>query len=133
MCRGSRSWFDLLGEDSPVQAAINELRNVRRIAVIDEHASMVSMITQSKVAHWLAKQEDVALGPLASTAIGDLQLGFGEVVVAHHREKAIRVFHRMYELDMSAIAIVNDDSAVIGNMCASNSFFAKIQSSNSGL
>lgn len=110
----------MVGEDAPVQTAINEMRFCRRLAVVDQQGNMISMITQTKITRWLHTIADTVFRSIGSAPVGDLGLGFGEVVVAHHKEKALRAFSTMYDRGVSGIAVVNDEGAVVGNISTSD-------------
>lgn len=135
--RSARSAWMLIGEDTPLQAALNSLTEVHRLAVVDSVGNLTSILTQSRIAHWLASRSDWVLGEIASMTVDDFRLGYREVATINHNENAINgplvqvlfacclshpvsAFMKMYKLDVSGLAVVDDSDTVIGNISVSD-------------
>jgi CBS domain-containing protein len=115
-----RSAWVLIGEDSSLQAAINQLQTVHRLAVVDSRGNLVGVLSQSRVAKWLAQRTDASIGDFANMSIDDFNFGYCDVQTIHQDEKAVRAFVRMYKNDLSGLAVVDDNDRVVGNISVSD-------------
>jgi CBS domain-containing protein len=138
--RSQRSAWMLIGEDTPLQAAVNSLTEVHRLAVVDSQGNLTSVLTQSRVVHWLANRSEWVMGDIATMSVDDFRLGYGDVVTVNHNEKTINGTHlderqigdcnssleidaaflKMYKMNVSGVAVVDDSDTVIGNISVSD-------------
>jgi CBS-domain-containing membrane protein len=118
--RSIRSAWVLIGEDAPLQAAINQLQNVHRLAVVDSMGNLVSVLSQSRVTRWLANRSEWVMGDLATMTVEEFRLGYRDVVTIHQNEKTINAFMRMYNTNISGLAVTDDTDTVIGNISISD-------------
>lgn len=74
--RSPRSSWTLIGEEAPLQAAINALQHAHRLAVVDSVGNLVSVLSQSRVVRWLASRSEWVMGEIATMTVDDLGLGY---------------------------------------------------------
>jgi CBS domain-containing protein len=119
--RSIRSSWMLVGEDAPLQAAINQLQTVHRVAVIDSAGNLVSVLSQSRVARWLAQHDsEWVMGDIAGMSVEQFKLGYCDVVTVSRHEKTVNAFLRMHRDDLSGVGVVDDDDTMIGNISISD-------------
>jgi CBS domain-containing protein len=109
------------GEESLADAVEDYLKGVQRIAITDDNGDVVGVISQWTVANYLATvpTEDKEWIPVLREPVSKAKFTT-EVVCINRNESALQAFNRMYQNKISAIAIVDDDGKLIGNLSASD-------------
>jgi len=106
--------------DTPLQSAINQLCQSNRLALIDAHGTLCSVLSRSRVINFLATHCDWSIGTLFSKSVESLGLVRGPVVCVNQEELTIKAFLKMYQQDVSGVAVINDAASLIGNISVSD-------------
>merc|ERR1712100_26951 len=92
-----------------------------RIPIVDETGTVVNVISQSTVTHYLAdsarQQSNAAVKALCEKTLADLGLAVKPVVRCSTGDRTIDVFCKMHEHKVSAVALV-EGNHVSGNISA---------------
>jgi len=109
------------GEESLADAVQDYLKGVQRIAITDDDGDIVGVISQWTVANYLATvpTDDKEWIPVLREPVGKAKFTTN-VVSINKNESALQSFNLMYQNHLSAIAIVDDDGKLIGNLSASD-------------
>jgi len=118
--RSPRSTWNILGMDTPLQSAINQLCQSNRLALIDAHGTLCSVLSRSRVINFIANHVDWTVGTIFSQSVESLGLVRGPVVCVNQEEITIRAFLKMYQQDVSGVAVTNDRNELIGNISVSD-------------
>jgi len=92
---------------------------VHRIPVITKENELSTVITQSHIIHLIASHLS-HFGAIISMTVGDLRLGYTNVITINETERAIEAFKKMYEHGVSAIGVVDDSGKLVGNVSNSD-------------
>jgi CBS domain-containing protein len=120
--RSTRSSWNLIAEEAPLQHAINQLQRVHRLAVVDSQGNLTAMVTQYRVGRWLANRSDWVIGDLATMTVEDFRLGYKStgVVTVNETDRPVDAFMKMYNQDVSGVAVLDNMGSVVGNISVSD-------------
>lgn len=120
---------DLSGRDpylpvesmAPLLTALIKMVNwkVHRIPVIDSEGTLLSIITQSHVTKFLY-QNMYLFGTLSQQTVESLKMFYSPVVTISLDSKGIEAFKTMHEKRISAVAVVDTDGKLVGNISVSD-------------
>lgn len=127
---GRNPWYPV-EENAPLLQAIQTMvdHKVHRIPVVSNTGEMQTIVTQSHVVSLISK--NIAEFPVASKRIGDLKLGYKNVITVQKNELAIHAFKLIYDRKVSGVAVVDENGELFGNISASDIRF--IESDASGI
>jgi CBS domain-containing protein len=117
-----RNPFKLIhGEESLANAVDQYLKGVHRIAITDDEGNLTGVVSQWAIVNYLATvpTEDKQWLPVMNTKVVDATHSM-QVVSVNMNEKTINAFYQMYTNNLSAIAVVDDDGKLWGNLSASD-------------
>jgi CBS domain-containing protein len=117
-----RNPFKLMhGEESLANAVQQYLKGAQRIAITDDEGNVTGVVSQWTVANYLATvpTDDKEWLPLMHTKLGDSNFS-KQIVTINMNETALNAFYQMYNNNLSAIAIVDDNGKLWGNLSASD-------------
>eukprot|EP01087_Luapelamoeba_hula_P019179 TRINITY_DN6324_c0_g1_i1.p1 TRINITY_DN6324_c0_g1~~TRINITY_DN6324_c0_g1_i1.p1 ORF type:complete len:257 (-),score=32.51 TRINITY_DN6324_c0_g1_i1:65-835(-) len=109
-------------------------RGIHRVPVVNDKGQLVNIISQSTVVELLHRKADGVATYLDST-IEELRLGNEEPLTVNARDSVSTAFTKMAESSINALAIVQDDSTLAGNISCADlrgltlEHFARLQSS----
>jgi CBS domain-containing protein len=90
-----------------------------RVVVMNKSGDIVNIITQSRIVQLLATMADIL--PYTDRSLEELGIAMkGNVMVVRGSETAYLAFKRMFELNVSGLAVVNEKGALIGNISATD-------------
>jgi len=88
--------------------------------VSDLENNFVSVLTQSRIIYWLAKQlnndELQGFGPLASLTMQDLKLGYRSVITISEDKLALEAFLLIHQQDVSGVAVLDKYRRLSGSI-----------------
>jgi len=93
---------------------------IREIAVINANKEFVSIITQFRLIQWLSNRSSTEMDEFAKMTVEQFQLGYKKVYCMHQTRRVIDVFTQMNFLGLSGMAIIDNESKVIGNISVSD-------------
>ncbi len=96
-------------------------RVTHRVAVFDERGFITDVLSQSDVVRFLARAPG-ALAAFGDASLAALRLGHarGDVACTGTRTAAVEALAHMLRTDCSALGVVEDDGALVGNLSASD-------------
>jgi len=89
---------------------------VHRLPILDE-SKVIGVITQSAIISWLAKNMN-KLGPLKEMKVSQMQAAHQYVLSVLEDDWALDAFHLLKVGGVSAVAVINEDGQLIGNVSA---------------
>jgi len=92
---------------------------VHRVAVLDSQGELKYVLTQSDIISFLANHSD-SFSSLKKSNIGELNLGFKEVVTVTIHEKVWKSFIEMDSKGVSGLGIVDDNGQLVGHISCSD-------------
>jgi len=92
---------------------------VHRIPVIDSEGELITIITQSHITKFLYQHMSM-FGALAERSVESLKMFFSPVVTIPLESKGIEAFKTMHEKRVSAVAVVDADGKLVGNISVSD-------------
>jgi len=120
---------DLSGRDpylpveamAPLLTAITKMVKwrVHRIPVIDSEGELQTVITQSHIVKFLY-QNMYMFGTLPIQTVGDLKMFHAPVITISTEKKGFEAFKTMHDHRVSAVAVVDNDGKLIGNISVSD-------------
>jgi len=116
-----RNPFYAVESTAPLHIAIKLMNKwkVHRIPVVDSEGTLISVLTQSHVVHWLSNHM-YQFSDLIWKTLEQLEIGPTEVISVSHDQKAIEAFKLIYSKKVSAVAVVDENGVLIGNISASD-------------
>jgi len=116
-----RNPFYPVESTAPLHIAIQLMNKwkVHRIPVVDSEGTFISVLTQSQVVHWLSNHM-YHFSDLISKTLEQLEIGQVEVYSVSHHQKAIDAFNLIYSKKVSAVAVVDENGALVGNISVSD-------------
>jgi CBS domain-containing protein len=119
--KSQRNFYHTIEDTATLQKAVNELCTTKahRLAVLNKDNELVSILTQSKIIQYLAKLvDDLQLG---NKKIKDLCLGKTPVISINlNKSRALDAFKTIQMNNISGLAIVDDDGAIVDNLSVSD-------------
>jgi len=114
-------WYTISQEMS-ILDAFNMFTRTRadEIAVFDLNGNFVNILTQHMLVQWIAQRPAEEIGQLSSKSIQTLRLGFQRVIRVNKRRSLLRAFMRMHDVNVSGVAVVDDNNTVIGNISSTD-------------
>jgi len=105
---------------APLQEAIKLMTKwaVHRVPVIDSEGTLISVLTQSQVVHWL--REHQSSFKVTKETLDDLQIGQSGIISISWDLRAIDAFQVIWNNAISAVAVVDDDGVLVGNISVSD-------------
>jgi len=111
-----------MGVDSSasLQATVNFLlhHKVHRIPIIDGDGELASVLSQSRVVSYLARYID--LFDWAKKTVGELKLGYRQVVVVSNMMVTKDAFKTMRDAGVSGVGVVNEANRIVGVLSVSD-------------
>jgi len=106
---------------APLQAAIMKMVKwkVHRIPVIDSEGQLMTLITQSQVLKFLY-QNMSKFGDLPYSSVGSLNMVHSPVITISLDAKVIEAFKTMQAQRVSAVAVVDSEGKLVGNISVSD-------------
>lgn len=95
-------------------------RKLHRIAVIDGAGHLTTIVSASQVLAFLKENTTLIDDKLLESKIGDIKLGYCDVVCSGLEDKPLQAFMTMRNSNVSAVAVVNEDGTIAGNISASD-------------
>jgi len=92
---------------------------VHRIPVIDSEGELVSVITQSHITKFLY-QNMYMFGLLSDQTVETLKMFFSPVITIPIESRGIEAFKTMHENRVSAVAVVDANGKLVGNISVSD-------------
>jgi len=92
--------------------------NAQRVPVIDSEGQLVSILTESGVLAFLARNIDCV--EQANMTVGQLGLGKAQPQKVKHDQKAIDAFELMWKEHAFGCAVTDDSGAIIAHVSASD-------------
>jgi len=90
-----------------------------RVVVMNSSGDIVNIITQSRIVQLLATMADIL--PSTDKSLEELGISLkGNVMSVRGSETAYVAFKRMFELNVSGLAILDEKGSLIGNMSATD-------------
>eukprot|EP01112_Ceratiomyxa_fruticulosa_P001166 TRINITY_DN1115_c0_g1_i1.p1 TRINITY_DN1115_c0_g1~~TRINITY_DN1115_c0_g1_i1.p1 ORF type:complete len:314 (+),score=54.04 TRINITY_DN1115_c0_g1_i1:176-1117(+) len=117
-----RNPFYAVESTAPLHIAIKLMNKwgVHRIPVVDSEGSLISVLTQSQVVHWLSNHM-YYFSDLISKTLEQLEIGTQtEVYSVSQHQRAIDAFNLIYEKKVSAVAVVDANGILVGNISVSD-------------
>eukprot|EP00029_Vermamoeba_vermiformis_P005119 TRINITY_DN1689_c0_g1_i1.p1 TRINITY_DN1689_c0_g1~~TRINITY_DN1689_c0_g1_i1.p1 ORF type:complete len:339 (-),score=98.96 TRINITY_DN1689_c0_g1_i1:97-1113(-) len=119
--KSQRNFYHTIEDSATLQKAVNELcaTKAHRLAVLNKYGEFVSVLTQSKIIQYLAKLvDDLHLG---KKKVKDLGLGKTPVISVNlNKSRALDAFKTIQMSNISGVAIVDDDGAIVDNLSVSD-------------
>jgi len=113
-------WNTMTEEDSIFDAIIKfAKRNIHGAAIVNNLGEFESILTQYRFIQWLDNHSN-EIGDLANMTVEQFQFGYKTVHRMHQSRRAIDIFLQMKNLGVNALAIVNDESKLVGNISVSD-------------
>jgi len=109
------------GEESLANAVDQYLKGVQRIAITDDEGNLTGVVSQWTIANYLATvpTDDKEWLPIMRTKVGETTYS-KSVSSVNMNEKTINAFFQMYNQNLSAVAVVDDDGKLWGNLSSSD-------------
>jgi CBS domain-containing protein len=107
----------VLQPDTPLKEALRIMKErVHRIGVVSENGELIGVLTQSDIIHRFGGQ----MGPKLDKPVGHMTSLTEKVVAIPAMTTAIDAFIRMHKRKLSALAIIDEDGKLVGNLSASD-------------
>jgi CBS domain-containing protein len=117
----NRNPFYAVDEESPLFVVMELMmkHKMYRVPVIEkERGKLVTLITQSHVVGLLS--ESASMFPYSSKRLGELQFGTKPVHSIRSDQPALEAFQMIYNQKVNAVAVVDDQSRLIGAISATD-------------
>jgi len=88
---------------------------LHRVPIIDANRNLKSVLTQSQVIEFLYDNYD-KLGLITNKPVGEMEGVLRDVHTIHEESRAIDGFKMMQKQNVSAVAVVDNDGKVVGNL-----------------
>jgi CBS domain-containing protein len=107
-------------EDQELLEAVRFMieRRAHRVLVFDSKFNISNMITQSRVVQFF--EEIVQRIPKGQKTLNELNLGFKKVITVSDSQTAFRAFKIMIDSKVTALAVINNQGKLIGNISISD-------------
>jgi len=101
----------------PVLTVVNLVARVKvhRIPAISKDNELSTVITQSHIVR-LFSQHIAHFGEITEMTVGALRLGYCDVITINQNEKTVEAFKKMHNAGVSAVAVVDDNGILVGNV-----------------
>jgi len=118
---GRDPFYVMDGEESLADAVEYYLKGVQRIAITDDNGDIVGVISQWSVANYLATvpTDDKEWIPILREPVCKAKYT-SNVVSVNGKDNTLQAFHKMHTNNLSAVAVVDDDGKLIGNLSATD-------------
>jgi len=109
-----RNQYNPVEDDTPLGNAITMMTEgeVHRIPILDGDGELVSLLSQSRIVEYLAK--NLMKFPSSLKTLAELKLGVGSVVSVQERDLTVAAFEAMRKNAISGVGVVNEVGALIG-------------------
>jgi len=116
-----RDPYSPVEQTAPLLAAILKMARsgIHRIPVIDSEGELVTVVTQSHVVKFLFHNMYL-FGGLANITVDDIHMFHAPVVSVTTDQKGIDAFKLMNEKRVSAVAVVDNNGVLVGNISVSD-------------
>jgi len=113
-------WITMSEEDSIFDAIVKFAKgNIREVALVNTQGEFMSILTQYRFVQWLDNHSN-EMGDFANMPVVQFQLGYKKVHSMHQSRRVIDIFLQMKHLGVSALAVVNNEFKLIGNISVSD-------------
>jgi len=122
MDKSLRDPFLAATRETPLRDVIYTFaQGIHRVAVADETGKLVDILTQSSLIKYLA-QNPKLLGDIAEKTPLDLNIGGNadSIVKVYDNETTIDAFRKLFDRSVSAIAIVDENGAIVSQLSSSD-------------
>lgn len=118
---GRNPFYTINGEESLSEVVGSYFKGVHRIAITDENGDITGVVSQWTIANYLATvpADDKEWIPSLREPIGNANFT-REVTTANLSEITLDCFCKMYRENLSALAIVDNDGSLCGNLSSSD-------------
>jgi len=105
---------------APLHEAVKLMNKwgVHRVPVIDAEGNLMSVLTQSQVVHWFCDHRSSF--PTMKKTLENLHIGQSGIISISWNSRAIEAFQLIWNKRISAVAVVNDDGILVGNISVSD-------------
>jgi len=119
---GRNPFHTMHGEDSLSDAVEQYLQGVHRIAITDDDGDIVGVISQWTIANYLSTvpTDDKIWIPTIREPIGESKYTISDVVTINKNKTTLEGFLLMHSKNLSALAVVDDNNVLCGNLSASD-------------
>jgi CBS domain-containing protein len=114
---GRNQWIFVSYKD-PLSKLLHLLSTKHRVAVIDESNAFVGLITQSKFVEFISKNPGMFKQEF-NKKVQNLQKPVESI---NMKEFVIEAFKRIWDKQVTGLAVVNDDGTLVANISASDLF-----------
>jgi len=111
-----RNHYVALSYTASLNELLTTLSNSHRVVVINENKKVIGMITQSKMIEFLYKRRS-NWTDIMHQRVQNLQKSVESI---NMKEFVIEAFKRIWEKQISGLAVVNDEGILVGNISASD-------------
>jgi len=118
-----RNPFFVLHQETSLREAVEHyLKDVHRIALVDDSFEITGVISQWAIANYIATvpADEKDRIPIFQTKISDFPLKTSSVCCVKAKDTALNSFILMNQNLLSSIAIIDDSGRLIGNLSASD-------------
>jgi len=114
-------WYTV-NENSILKEAVEILlqHKIHRIAVYDSHSELKWVLSLTDIIDFIYKHMDDHFSKIASQTIGELNLGFKEVITVSAEEKVWKSYMLMNSKGVSGVGITEDNGSIIGHLSAAD-------------
>jgi len=115
-------FYILNGDECLADAVEQYLKGVHRIAISDDNGDLIGVISQWTIANYLATvpTDDKEWIPTLRESVEKFKCKTAEVESVNWKETTINCFLKMYNKNVSCLAVLDDQGKLWGNLSASD-------------
>lgn len=118
---GRDQWFPIQ-EDAPLRSVVDlfAVHGVHRVPIVDASGELLTVISQSRIVHYLADHSDRLAEHFPKESLQVLGLGIKAVVSIKTSDPALNAFVAIRAHSVSGVAVLDEAGKLVGNISVSD-------------